>query len=137
MDLQRDLAAVQVDCKKNPNIVSRLFAAPFSAAGRVVGVAGRTVGTGVDVIGDGVENLGDNLSDAFADTFSLHPLKGLKSVGSGFITIGKGIYDIGKLVVSGTFGVLYELGDEIRYVILPSSTNDSALNPDEELTIIY
>lgn len=137
MDLQRDLAAVQVDCKKNPNIVSRLFAAPFSAAGRVVGVAGRTVGTGVDVIGDGVENLGDNLSDAFADTFSLHPLKGLKSVGSGFITIGKGIYDIGKLVVSGTFGVLYELGDEIRYVVLPSSTNDSALNPDEELTIIY
>ncbi len=137
MDLQRDLAAVQVDSQKNPNIVSRLFGAPFSAAGRVVGVAGRTVGTGVDVIGDSVENLGDNISDAFVDTFSLHPLKGLKSVGNGFITIGKGIYDIGKLVVSGTFGVLYEIGDEIRYVILPSSTNDSALNPDEELTIIY
>lgn len=137
MDLQRDLAAVQVDCAKNPNIASRLFAAPFSAAGRVVGVAGRTAGTGVNVITDGVENLGDNFSDAFADTLSLHPLKGLKSVGSGFITIGKGIYDLGKLVVSGTFGVLYEIGDEIRYVILPSTTNDSSLNPDEELTIIY
>ena len=137
MDLERDLAAVQVDCAKNPNIASRLFAAPFSAAGRVAGVAGRTAGTGVNVIADGVENLGDNFSDAFADTLSLHPLKGLKSVGSGFITVGKGIYDLGKLVVSGTFGVLYEIGDEIRYVILPSTTNDSALNPDEELTIIY
>ncbi len=137
VDLQRDLAAAQVDCKKNPNIVSRLLAAPFSAAGRVAGVAGRTAGTGVNVIADGVENLGDNFSDAFSDTFSLHPLKGLKSVGSGFITIGKGVYDLSKLIVSGTFGMLYELGDEVRYVILPSSTNDSSLNPDEELTIVY
>ena len=137
VDLQRDLAAAQVDVAKNPNIVSRVLAAPFSAAGRVVGVAGRTVGTGVNVVGNGLENLGGNLSDAFADTFSLHPLKGLKSIGSGFITIGKGVYDLGKLAVSGTFGVLYELGDELRYIILPSSTNDSALNPDEELTIIY
>ncbi len=137
MDLQKNLASAQVDVAKNPNIVSRILAAPFSAAGRVVGVAGRTVGTGVNVVGNGLENLGGNLSDAFSDTFSLHPLKGLKSVGSGFITIGKGVYDIGKLVVSGTFGVLYELGDEIKYIILPSSTNDSSLNPDEELTIIY
>lgn len=137
MDLARDLAAVQVDVAKNPNIVSRVLAAPFSAAGRVAGVAGRTAGSGLDVAGDGLENLGDNLSDAFADTFSLHPLKGLKSVGSGFITIGKGVYDLSKLVVSGTFGVLYELGDEVKYIILPSSTNDSSLNPDEELTIIY
>ena len=137
VDLQKDLAAAQVDVAKNPNVVSRVLAAPFSAAGRVVGVAGRTVGTGVNVVGDGLENLGGNLSDAFCDTFSLHPLKGLKSLGSGFITIGKGVYDIGKLVASGTFGVLYELVDEVRYVILPSSTNDSCLNPDEELTIIY
>lgn len=137
MDLQRDLSAVQVDCEKNPNIIARIFAAPFSAAGRVVGVAGRTVGSGVNVVADGVENIGDNFSDAFADTLSLHPLKGLKSVGSSFITVGKGIFDLGKLVVSGTFGVLYEIGDEIRYVILPSTTNDSSLNPDEELTIIY
>ena len=81
--------------------------------------------------------MGGNVSDAFCDTASLHPLKGLKSVGSGFITVGKGVYDLSKLVVSGTFGVLYEIGDELRYLILPSSTNDSALNPDEELTIVY
>ncbi len=137
LDLQKDLAAVQVDCAKNPNIASRILAAPFSAAGRIAGVAGRTAGTGLDVVGNGLENLGDNWSDAFSDTFSLHPLKGLKSVGSGFITIGKGVYDLGKLVVSGTFGVLYEVGDELKYIILPSTTNDSSLNPDEELTIIY
>ena len=137
IDLQRDLASAQVTTSKNPNIASRVFAAPFSAAGRVAGVAGRTAGTGVNVVADGVENLGGNISDAFSDTLSLHPLKGLKSVGSGFITVGKGVYDLSKLVVSGTFGMLYELGDEVKYVILPSTTNDSALNPDEELTIIF
>ena len=137
MDLQRDLSAVSVDKTVNPNIVSRVLASPFSAAGRAVGVAGRSVGDAVNVAANGLENLGGNLSDSFCDTFSLHPLKGLKSIGSGFITIGKGVYDITKLAVSGTFGMLYELGDEVRYLVLPSSTNDSALNPDEEITIIY
>jgi len=137
MDLQRDLSAVSVDKTVNPNIVSRVLASPFSAAGRVVGVAGRSVGDAVNVAANGLENLGGNLSDSFCDTFSLHPLKGLKSIGSGFITVGKGVFDITKLAVSGTFGLLYELGDEVRYLVLPSSTNDSALNPDEELTIIY
>lgn len=137
MDLQRDLSAVTVDKTVNPNIVSRVFGAPLSAAGRVVGVAGRSAGDAVNVAANGLENLGGNLSDSLSDTLSLHPLKGLKSIGSGFITIGKGVYDITKLAVSGTFGLLYELGDEVRYLVLPSSTNDSALNPDEEITIIY
>ena len=137
MDLQRDLSAVSVDKTVNPNVVSRVLGAPLSAAGRVVGVAGRSAGTAVNVAANGLENLGGNLSDSLSDTFSLHPLKGLKSIGSGFITVGKGVYDITKLAVSGTFGLLYELGDEVRYLVLPSSTNDSALNPDEELTIIY
>ena len=72
-----------------------------------------------------------------SDTFSLHPLKGLKSVGSGVIAVGKGVYNITKYAVSGTFGVLYEFVDECKYIIVPNTTNDSSLNPDEELTIIF
>ena len=106
-------------------------------AGRVAGVAGRTVSEGVEVVANGVEEYGDNWSDAFADTASLHPLKGLKSVGSSFITVGKGVYNLSKLAVSGTFGVLYEFVDECKYIIVPNTTNDSSLNPDEELTILF
>jgi len=122
---------------KNPNIVSRVLGAPFSMVGRVAGVAGRTVSEGAEVIANGVEEYGDNWSDAFADTASLHPLKGLKSVGSSFITVGKGVYNLSKLAVSGTFGVLYEFVDECKYIIVPNTTNDSSLNPDEELTILF
>ena len=106
-------------------------------AGRVVGVAGRTASEGVEVVANGVEEFGGNWSDAFVDTCSLHPLKGLKSVGSSFITVGKGVYNVVKLVGSGVFGVCYEFVDEVKYLIVPNTTNDSSLNPDEELTIIF
>ena len=122
---------------KNPNIVSRVLGAPFSMVGRVAGVAGRTISEGAEVIANGVEEYGGNWSDAFADTASLHPLKGLKSVGSSFITVGKGVYNLSKLAVSGTFGVLYEFYDECKYIIVPNTTNDTCLNPDEELTILF
>ena len=137
IDFPRHLSSAEAEVMKNPNIVSRILGAPFSMVGRVAGVAGRTVSEGAEVIANGVEEYGDNWSDAFVDTASLHPLKGLKSVGSSFITVGKGVYNLSKLAVSGTFGVLYEFVDECKYIIVPNTTNDSSLNPDEELTIIF
>ena len=125
------------DVKKNPNIISRLLSVPFEIVGRTAGVAGRTVSTTAEVISNSAEEYGDNWSDAFVDTASLHPLKGLKSVGSSFITIGKCTYNIIKTGTSGVFGVCYELVDEVKYVIIPSTTNDSSLNPDEVLTIVF
>lgn len=133
----KQLSSAQVDVMKNPNIVSRLLGAPFSITGRVAGVAGRSVAGTAEVVSNGAEEFCGNWSDAFADTASLHPLKGLKSVGSSVITVGKGVYNITKLAVSGTFGVLYEFVDECKYIIVPNTTNDSSLNPDEELTIIF
>ena len=131
------LSSAQVNVMKNPNIVSRVLGAPFSMVGRVAGVAGRSVSETAEVLANGTEEYLGNWSDAFCDTASLHPLKGLKSVGSSFITVGKGVYNISKYAVSGTFGVLYEFYDECKYIIVPNTTNDSCLNPDEELTIIF
>lgn len=136
-EFPKKLSCAQVNVMKNPNILARLLAAPFSMAGRVGGVAGRTVGASAVMVSDTVEEFGGNMSDAFADTFSLHPLKGAKDLGSSVISIGKCAYNLSKYVVSGTFGVLYEFVDECKYLIVPNTTNDSSLNPDEELTIIF
>ena len=111
--------------------------APFSAVGRVAGVAVRSVGSIVSVAANGTEQFGDNISNAFVDTCSLKPMAGLKNVGYSFVTIGKGLYNIGKVAVSGTFGILYEFTDEVRYLIVPSYSNASSLNPGEELNIIF
>ncbi len=133
----KKLCNAEVNVMKDPNLLARFIGAPFSAVGRVAGVAGRTISEGAEVVANGVEEYAGNWSDAFVDTLSLHPLKGLKSVGSSFITVGKGVFNLSKLVVSGTFGVLYEFYDECKYLIVPKTTNDSCLNADEELTILY
>jgi len=137
LEFPTHLSSAQVDVVKNPNIASRILGAPFSMTGRVAGVAGRTISETAEVIANDTEEYLGNWSDAFCDTASLHPLKGLKSVGSSFVTVGKGIYDVSKLTVSGAFGVLYEFYDEGKYIIVPNTTNDSCLNPDEELTILF
>ncbi|MCQ2739043.1 MAG: S-layer homology domain-containing protein [bacterium] len=131
------MAGAQTDVTKNPNIASRILGAPFSIVGRVAGVAGRSVSETANIISNGTEEYLGNWSDAFVDTASLHPLKGAKSVGSSFITAGKGVYNIAKTAVSGSFGVVYEIVDEFKYIIVPNTTNDSCLNPDEELTIMF
>lgn len=137
VEFPKQLSSAQADVIKNPNILSRVLGAPFTMVGRVAGVSGRTVANTAEVIANGTEEYLSDWSDAFVDTASLHPLKGAKSVGSTFVAAGKGVYNIVKMAASGTFGVVYEFLDECRYVIVPSYTNDSALNPDEELTIVF
>lgn len=133
----KNISEAQASKINNPNFVARLFGAPFSASARVVGVAGRTGGSMVNVAANGLEQYGDNLSNTFVNTLTLHPGEGLKSFGTSFVTLFKGLFDEAKLVTSGVFGVIYELGDELVYLIVPNCSNDSSLNPNEELIIVY
>ena len=84
-----------------------------------------------------LEETGDNLSNVFVETLSGHPGTGVKSLGFAFWSVGKGVYDIAKESVSGVFGVVYEVADELVYIILPSASNNSSLNPNEELVILF
>lgn len=133
----KNISQAQADMMKNPNFVARLFGLPFSGSARVVGTSVRTVGSIVTVAANGAEQAGDNVSNAFVDTLSLEPMAGLKNAGNAFVTVGKGVCNLCKLAVSGAFGVLYEVGDEFRYVIVPAYSNNSSLNPGEELTIVF
>lgn len=137
VDFPANVSDVDATNVKTTNVVARVLGAPFSATGRVAGVAGRSVSAAANVVSNGTERLGDNLSNTFVNTASLEPMAGLRSFGKGFVTVGYGIYDIAKLAASGVFGVVYEFGDEVRYLILPSSINDSALNAGDELTVYY
>ncbi|MBQ7450290.1 S-layer homology domain-containing protein [bacterium] len=137
VEFPKNISEAQADVLKNPNIIARLVGAPLSFAGRTVGIVGRSGASAVEVSGNGLENLGDNLSNSAVNTLSLHPGVGVKNLGQGVATVGKGVYDITKLAVSGTFGLVYEFVDELVYIILPSKSNNSSLNPGEELTIVY
>ena len=131
------ISQASTDVCKNPNFIARLLGFPFSGVARVAGVSGRTISSGATVISNSAEQFADNVSNVFVNTASLKPVAGLKSVGNAAVTVGKGIFDIAQLAVNGTFGVLYEAADEIRYVIVPAYSNDSSLNPSEENTIVF
>jgi len=133
----KEMTSATANCLKNPNIFARILGLPFTAAARTVGVAGRGVGQVVNISANGLEEYGDRLSDTLVETFTGHLGRGVASFGNSFVTLGKGVYGIVKTVVSGTFGIIYEVGDELLYTIVPSVSNSAALNPNEELTVIF
>lgn len=133
----KEISSATADCLKNPNIIARIFGLPFTAAARTVGVVGRSAGQIVNISGNGLEEYGDRLGDTFVETLTGHMGRGVCSFGTSFVTLGKGIYGIIKTTVSGVFGIVYEIGDEIVYTIVPSVSNSAALNPNEELTVIF
>lgn len=137
VDFPKNISQAQADMIKNPNFIARLFGFPLTGAGRVVGVVGRSAGSIVNVTGNSIEQFGGNLSNVFVDTLSLKPVAGVKNVGNAAVTLGKGIFDVCKVIVSGAFGIVYEVTDEVRYLIVPKYSNASSLNPGEELSIIY
>ena len=137
VDFPKELSSATADKLSNPNIVARILGLPFTGAGRIVGVAGRSVGQVVNISANGLEEYGDRLSDTFVETFTGHLGRGVASFGTSFVTLGKGVYGIVKTAVSGVFGIVYEVGDELLYTIVPSLSNSSALNPNEELTVIF
>ena len=122
----KELTSATAEKLGNPNILSRILGLPFTAAARTVGVAGRSVGQVVNISANGLEEYGDRLSDTLVETFTGHPGSGLKSFGMSFVTVGKGVYGIVKTAISGTFGVIYEIGDELLYTIVPSVSNSAA-----------
>lgn len=137
VEFPKNISQATAETIKSTNFLARLIGAPFSTAARVVGVAGRTGAAGVNVVGNGLEQFGDQLSNGTAEILSLQPVAGIKDYGWSLVTLGKGVYDICKLAVSGTFGVIYEVTDEIKYLILPSASSDSSLNPGEEMRIVF
>lgn len=137
VEFPETVSEAKADTVKNPNIAARLLAAPFSATGRVVGVTGRSAATMLNVAGNRLEEAGADTSDLFAESLSLHAGSGVKSFGNAFVATGKGVVELAETAVSGVFGILYEIGDELVYLVVPSKSNGSALNPDEEILVIF
>ena len=131
------VSGASAETVKDPNIVARVVAAPVSASARILGVAGRTVAQEANLTSNSVEQYGDNWSNAFCDTLCLQPKAGIKNVGSSFVTAAKYIWYSVENVVSGVFGVGYELVDEVRYLFAPKYSNNSSLNPKEVLKVTF
>ena len=117
--------------------VKSLNSKQMDITARVAGVTGRYAAGSANIISNRTEEFGDYVGGIFVEGASLKGAAAARSFGNSFYTIGKGIFDLSKILVNGTFGVLYEFGDELLYVFAPGLSNDSSLNPNEELVILF
>ena len=133
----KDISEVRSTLAKNPNVIARVLGFPFSATARVAGVSGRYVAGSANIVSNRTEEFGDYVGGIFVEGASLKPAAAGRSFGNSLYTVGKGVFDLTKIFVNGVFGVLYEFGDELVYVFAPGLSNDSSLNPNEELVILF
>ncbi len=81
-DLPKDVLSATVICEKNPNIISRIVAFPFSLTGKVVGIAGRTVGGTVNIAANGTEGILNNVANGNSDLFNWYKCGGASPLNS-------------------------------------------------------
>ncbi len=135
--LPKEIISAVVVEDKNPNIVGRFMAWPFSWPGKVAGVAGRTVGGTAIIAGNMTEgfltNIGNGTNELFNGKFAAAGRSYLMSGQE----VGMGIYDTARTAFSGTVGVLKESGDEIAYVVSPDGARIAQINPNEVLSVAF
>ncbi|MFI3300252.1 MAG: S-layer homology domain-containing protein [Candidatus Gastranaerophilales bacterium] len=137
MKFDERLSSVTADKFKNTCLAGRIIGAPFSMAARSVGVFVRSGSSVLNILANGFEQFGDELSDGFVETLSLHPGRGMASFGNSIYSIFKMGVNVVKIGMSGSFGIVYEVADEVVYIFAPSKSNAASINPDEELTIKF
>jgi len=136
-DLPKDVLSATVIKEKNPNIIGRTLAWPFTWTGKVVGIAGRTVGGAATVIADGSEGVLNNFGNGTNELFNGK----FRAAGrSYFSSLREGVtapVDVIRTAFSGTAGILKESADEIAYVVSPDGARIAQVNPREKLSIAF
>ena len=136
-DLPKDVLSATVIKEKNPNIVGRTLAWPFTWTGKVVGIAGRTVGTTATVAANASEGVLNNFGNGTNEVFNGKFLAAGRSYFSSLREGVMGPVDLVKTAFSGTAGILKESGDEIAYVVSPDGARIAQVNPREKLSIAF
>lgn len=153
VDLPRQVISAQVSCDKQQNAVARLVAMPFTLFGSLVGTTGRTIGGMIANAGNAVESVSNGVGIASSELLQT----GSNSCGctcsngsffDRFTSAGRSLQDAAKEAIiapvdlartalSGTVGLFQTTGDEVAYLVDPSGTKISAINPKECVTIAF
>lgn len=136
-DLPRQILSAQISCDKKQNAVARFASMPFTLVGSLLGTVGRTTGGMLSNIGNAAENVTNGTGIAMGEVFQ-----------GQFRAAGRSLQDAGKAAIiapvdttrtalSGTIGLFQTTGDEVAYLVDPSGTKISAINPKEEVTVAF
>ncbi|MBQ8762403.1 MAG: hypothetical protein IJZ26_03750, partial [Clostridia bacterium] len=127
----------QVERQKEINGLRRLVQMPFTWAGTLIGTAGRTVGGAAIGIANAAEGLLDQTGVGTSELLGGQFKAAGRSYQDGLKTIVKAPVDLTRTAISVTLGLFQTTGDEIAYLVDPSGTPISKVNPKEKVTIAF
>ncbi|MBR1942708.1 S-layer homology domain-containing protein [bacterium] len=136
-ELPKQILTAQINKTKNPHLVARTLALPFTWAGTLVGTTARTAGGLVSNLGNAVENVSNGVGTALGETSQGQFKAAGRSVGDALVETVKAPIDVTRTALSGTMGLFQTSGDEIAYVVDPKGAKISAVNPKEHITIAF
>ena len=136
-ELPKQILTAQINKTKNPHLVARTLAFPFTWAGTLVGTTARAAGGLVSNLGNAVENVSNGVGTALGETSQGQFKAAGRSVGDALVETVKAPIDVTRTALSGTMGLFQTSGDEIAYVVDPKGAKISAVNPKEHITIAF
>jgi len=139
VDLPRQILSAKVECTKTQNIFSRIIATPFTLVGGLIGTTGRTLGGMIASAGNAAEAVSGSTGIALGEVLQgpcVWPAAGRSLIDAGKAAIMAPI-DFTRTAISGTAGLFQTAGDEVAYLVDPSGSKISAINPKEKVTIAF
>ncbi len=137
MDLPRQILSAKINCDKKQNIVARLVAMPFTLLGGLVGTTSRTVGGMISNAGNAFEDVSGGVGIASSEVFQGQFRAAGRSLQDATKSAIIAPVDFARTALSGATGLFQTTGDEVAYLVDPSGSKISAINPKEEVTIAF
>ena len=136
-ELPKQILTAQLNTDKNPHIVARTLAFPFTWAGALVGNTARATGGIISSLGNAVENVSNGVGTTLSEVSQAQFKAAGRSFGDAIVETVKAPIDTTRTAVSGTMGLFQTSGDEIAYLVDPSGAKISAVNPKQQITIAF
>lgn len=135
--LPRQILTAQINKSNNPNIISRIVAAPLTWAGSMIGIVGRTTGGMLSNLGNAGEDVASGVGIALGETFQGQFRAAGRSLVDATVDTIKAPIDLTRTALSGSLGLLQSTGDEVAYMVDSKGYKISAINPKEHVTIAF
>ena len=135
--LPNQILTAQVNKVRKPNGFARLVEFPFTWTGGLLGTVGRTVGGAIVSASNAVEQTVSGVGVGTGEIFQGQ----FRAAGRSYVDVGKAVLtapvDLTRTALSGTMGLFQYTGDEISYLVDPTGTRVSSVNPKEKVTIAF
>ncbi|GBF22723.1 s-layer domain-containing protein [Candidatus Gastranaerophilus sp. (ex Termes propinquus)] len=136
-DLPKQILTARVDDAKSANVVARVVQLPFTWAGSLIGTAGRTVGGAFTALSNAVEDVFDNVGTGTGELLTGQFCASGRSYGDAIKSTVIAPVDLTRTAFSGAAGLFETTGDEFTYLVSPSGTRISQVNPKQKITVAF